>query len=456
MKILLVEPSKPPLTIGGDDIYMLEPLALEYVAAGVVGDHEVRILDTRLDTDLDGTLSRFAPDVVGITSYTVHVNVVKGLFRQIREWNPDVLTVVGGHHATVSPMDFHTPDIDIIVMGEGVEAFKEISSRREKGQGLSGIPGTAIADGEELVKTAATELVDLDALPFPARTLTAGYRSEYYSQWMKPLASIRTSKGCPFRCNFCALWKLTSGRYLCRQPELIVEELQGIEEEFVFLADDESLVNARRMKRLGELIKAAGIKKRFFLYARSDTIARNHDLLEAWRDIGLERVFVGLEFFREEDLDFINKGSSVSDNERAIKILQDLGIDIYPSFIVRPEFTRADFEAFTQYCRGLGLGFIAFSVLTPLPGTDFYEEVKDRMLTHEFEFFDFVHTVLPTALPLEEFYAEYRQLYTKSPSFWKQLSYFWRYRLTELPSALFKGVRMLNRFKTLHRDYDRS
>ena len=296
--------------------------------------------------------------------------------------------------------------------------------------------------------------MDLDALPFPARTLTAEYRSEYYSEWMKPLASIRTSKGCPFKCNFCALWKLTGGRYLCRQPERIVEELQEVEEEFVFFADDESLVNAKRMKRLAELIKAAGIRKRFFLYGRSDTIVKNPDLLEAWRDVGLERVFVGLEFFREEDLDFINKGSSVSDNEQAIRILQDLRIDIFPSFIVRPEFTHADFEAFRQYCRDLGLGFFAFSVLTPLPGTDFYEQVKDRMLTHDFEFFDFVHTVLPTALPLEEFYAEYRQLYMKSSSFWKQRRFFGKYQLTELPSALLRAFRVLNRFKTLHRDYD--
>ncbi len=99
---------------------------------------------------------------------------------------------------------------------------------------------------------------DLDDLPFPDRSLTKAYRHAYYSEYMQPLASIRTSKGCPFRCNFCALWKIAGGRYLKRDPEKIVEELAEIEEEFVFFADDESLVDAARMKRLAELIRERG------------------------------------------------------------------------------------------------------------------------------------------------------------------------------------------------------
>jgi radical SAM superfamily enzyme YgiQ (UPF0313 family) len=126
---------------------------------------------------------------------------------------------------------------------------------------------------------------------------------------MKPLASIRTSKGCPYRCNFCALWKIAGGRYLRRNPERVIEELATIDEKFVFFADDESLIDASRMKKLARLIKASGLNKRYFLYGRSDTIARNPGLLEMWREIGLERVFVGLEFFKDEDLQYIGKAA---------------------------------------------------------------------------------------------------------------------------------------------------
>jgi radical SAM superfamily enzyme YgiQ (UPF0313 family) len=313
--------------------------------------------------------------------------------------------VVGGHHATVAPEDFDSPCIDIVIRGEGVLAFREVVRRFERREAFHGIPGVA---------PTAPDAVDLDALPTPARALTSAYRHRYFAEYMRPLASIRTSKGCPFRCSFCALWKLAGGRYLKRQPERIVEELATIEEECVFFADDESLVDAKRMRTLARLIREAGLKKRFFLYGRTDTIARNPDVLERWREVGLERIFVGFEFFRDEDLRYVRKQSTLEDNEAAARILNDLGIDIYASFILRPEFTREDFESMRRYCRKLDLGFVGFAVLTPLPGTDFYEEVKDRLLTHDPRYFDFIHTLLPTALPLEDFYREYHRLCTRT------------------------------------------
>lgn len=453
MNILLIEPPKSALTIGGEDAFLFEPLALEYVAAGVVAEHDVRILDMRVERDLPAALARYQPDIVGITSLTTHVNTVKRLCDQVKRWNPRVLTVVGGHHATVVPEEFHTPFIDLIVMGEGIFAFHEIVSRFERGKTFDGIPGVAFAQDGALVKCDAAPLTDLDAFPSPVRKLTAQYRGQYFSEWMKPLASMRTSKGCPNRCSFCALWKLTHGRYLKRKPERVVEELAGIEEPYVFFADDESLVDAPRMTTIAQQIKDAGIRKRYFLYGRSDTIVRHPDLLKLWRDIGLERVFVGLEFFRDEDLNFIGKGSSVSDNDEAVHILRDLGIQIYASFIVRPEFGKQDFAALRSYCRRLELNFATFSTLTPLPGTDLHEQVCDRMLTHDSDYFDFIHTLLPTKLPLKEFYEEYYRLYTEAIPLRRQLTLLKRYHLSDILPTVMRSRRLLTRLRTAYRDY---
>ncbi len=379
MRILLIEPAKSPVSMAGEDVFLFEPLALEYVAAGVNDDHEVKILDQRIDDRVEETLEDFCPDVVGITGYTVHANRMKLLAEQAKAWNPDVLTVVGGHHATVAPRDFENPDIDLVVVGEGVDSFREVVSRFDRCEGFDGIPGVWVNTDVGLQEGEANSARGLDDIPFPDRSLTKAYRHAYYSEYMQPLASIRTSKGCPFRCNFCALWKIAGGRYLKRKPEKIVQELAAIEEEFVFFADDESLVDVARMKKLAELIREAGIHKRYFLYGRSDTIAEHPDLLELWRDVGLERVFVGLEFFRDSDLEYINKGSTMSNNQQAVKVLQDLGIGIYASFIVRPDFTEEDFEEFRRYCRSIDLSFASFAVLTPLPGTDLYDEVEDQL-----------------------------------------------------------------------------
>ena len=182
MKILLIEPTKPFSAIGGEDVFMFEPLALEYVAAGVLDEHEVKILDLRLDKNLDSALAEFQPDIVGITAYTIHVNVVKNLFRRIKAWKTDTLTVVGGHHATVVPEDFISPFIDLIVIGEGVFAFREIVSRFHRGKPFDGIPGVAFATENGLTRTDNQSITDLDAFPFPARTLTQKYRQDYYSE----------------------------------------------------------------------------------------------------------------------------------------------------------------------------------------------------------------------------------------------------------------------------------
>lgn len=435
-------------------MFIYEPLALEYLAAAVVPQHDVRILDMRLQKDLWQVLAEFTPDIVGITAYTVHVNVVKALFEQVKTWNPCSLTVVGGHHATVMPEDFISPHIDIIVMGEGVLPFREIVQRHEMGNPLEGIPGTAVAHDNHLVKVMHDEKPDLDSLPFPDRKLTSRYRGQYYSEWMKPLASIRTSKGCPYRCSFCAEWKVAGGHYLRRSPARVVEELAQIAEPFVFFADDESLVDSAKMLLLAKLIKEAGIAKRYFIYGRSDTIARNPELLERWRSIGLERVFVGLEFFRDEDLTYIRKGSTATDNEKAVRILQALDIDIYASFIVRPDSTRSDFASYTQYCRHLGLNYASFAVLTPLPGTDLYTEVKDQLITRNYDLFDFIHTLLPTSLPIKEFYQEYRHLYMKAIPVLKQLSWLRKIQMEEIPGTIAKGRKFYNRLTTVRKDYD--
>jgi radical SAM superfamily enzyme YgiQ (UPF0313 family) len=442
------------VTLGGEDVFLFEPLALEYLAAGLTPHHDVKILDMRLDRNLRRAFEGFSPDVVGITAYTVHVKTVRRMLETIKRLNPRVLTVVGGHHATVRPKDFSSRTIDVVIVGEGVEPFRQVVARFERGESLEGIPGVGLPRDGGLLLADSAPPGPLDDLSFPARELTARYRRHYYSEWMKPLASIRTSKGCPYRCSFCALWKIAGGRYLRRRPESVVEELGQIEEDDVFFADDESLIDVSRMKTLARRIGEAGIRKRYFLYGRSDTIARNPDLVCMWRDAGLERVFVGLEFFRDEDLKYVGKGSTTDHNRRAVEVLHDAGVEIYASFILRPEFGRDDFSMLADYCHELDVDFASFAVLTPLPGTDLLEETQARLITDDYDFFDFIHTVLPTTLPLEEFYSEYTKLYAQALSQKRKLALLRKFPVRELPAAVVRSVRFQRGLRSAYRDYE--
>ncbi len=407
----------------------------------------------RLDADLDSTLRSFAPDLVGLTSYTVHVNVVRGLAEQVKAFDRHIVTVVGGHHATVAPEDFSTPFIDIVVTGQGVIALAEIIERLDKKLALNGMAGARCIGNGPMVIDGEDGAPDLDACPLPRRDLTAQYRQSYFTEWMRPLASIRTSKGCKFRCSFCALWKLTGGRYLTRDPARIVEELRTIDEKYVFFADDESLIDAPRMDALADLIGRSGIDKRYFLYARADTVASHPELLAKWKTVGLERVFVGLESMRDADLRSIRKGSTAENNRKAVQILRDLGIDIYPTFIVRPDFDRQDFADMRRHARELDLNFVGFAVLTPLPGTDLYEQVKHNLVTRNFDYFDFFHALMPTRLPLDEFYRELTGLYKGARSFKNQLSLLRKYPLRDLPALLRAYGSFLKRLAALEQDH---
>jgi hopanoid C-3 methylase len=110
--------------------------------------------------------------------------------------------------------------------------------------------------------------------------------------------------------------------------------------------------------------------------------------------------------------------------------------------------------AFRPYCERLKLRFATFAVLTPLPGTDLYAQVQDRLITRNYDLFDFIHTVLPTALPLEQFYEEYHRLYTRTFPVSRQIAQVVRrLPLKEVLPALARGRRVLDRIRTAHLDY---
>lgn len=452
MRILLIQ---PPSSIGFiDGVFMHEPLALEYLGAGLkLDDHKVLMLDARIDSDIVELAEDFRPKIIALTGYTSQVNIIKELAGRLKKTlHPIPFIVVGGHHATVRPIDFNVPDINLIVIGEGVTALREIACELETEQNYDSIDGLAIP-GENLRLTTFRPHCGLDDLPLPDRTISARYRNHYFSEWLRPLASIRTSLGCLGRCNFCALWSLTGGKYLKRKNEKVVEELKGIREKNVFFCDDESMCDVKRMDLLADLIAENEIHKNYFLYARVDTIVQHPELFEKWRNIGLQQVFVGMESFSDSHLRSMNKGITIAQQEEAVRVLKGLGILLYASFVVDSSFTRKDFRSLTSYVRHLKLHYASFSILTPLPGTTMYQERREELLPYRPEMFDFLHTVLPTYLPLEEFYAEFARLYQSAIPPHRAMKTFSRYGLRRLPGVFRLLGRAMKTMRSAHLDH---
>jgi len=452
MKILLIQPpSQTPLM---DQVYLFEPLALEYLGAGLKQHgHDVLLLDARLEHEIDRCINEFQPDVVGLTAFTSHLNIVKKIAENIRQINPDIFLIIGGHHATVCPEDFNHSAFDLVVIGEGVVTLQEIIKGLETSREFSKIAGLGIPDPSGMRFTEQRPYTSLDALPVPDRSLTSKYRTNYFSEWFKPLASVRTSLGCTARCTFCALWSITGGKYLRRDPVAVVEELRGIAEENIFFCDDESMCDTRRMDQLADLIRSSGIQKRYFLYARVDTIVRHRELFAKWAAIGLSQVFVGMEDFSDERLNAMKKGVTTDQQAEASKILRDLGVMMYASFMVDPEYSHEDFKALKNYVRELKLTYATFTVMTPLPGTELYATRNNDLLSNKPELYDMLHALLPTRLPLQEFYQEMGNLYSGAIPIYRSLPTLLRYGLHGILLRIRLFGEFLTKVRSAHLDY---
>lgn len=411
MRVLLIQPPASRRA-GLRSFIMVEPLGLETVAATLLPEHEVEIVDARLEPAIRRLVSSFQPDAVGVTvQFTSGVYNAYGILEVVREHNPKIRTFVGGHHASLCPDDF-AGRADAVVIGEGEMTARELLRAWETGGNLREVAGIAFQDGDAWSQTAPRPLIEnLDDMPLPARHLTHKYWDRYYQGRWRSCAWVETSRGCPYRCKFCSVWKFHRGRFRARGPERVVEEVRQLAAANVVFSDDNFLADASRAARICQLIRARHIRKSFEMEARADAIVRHPELVKEWRDIGLGNVVIGFEAVTQEALDAINKHTSVKHNEEAISILKRLGINALCSFIVDTAFKEEDFVRLRDYIKRFRPPFPTFSVLTPLPGTELWEAWRSRLITQNYDLFDIQHAVVAPYLGLRRFYQEYARLY---------------------------------------------
>jgi len=418
VKILLVQPPPPPDWIGFRRTAMPEPLALETIAAVVRAQHDVRILDMRFDLGLEQTLAEFEPHLVAVTCLTTEVYSAQDVLREVKRLRPETFTVAGGLHASLIPEDFQAPYVDAIVVGEGEATFQDMVTLVDRtagrpGEALAGVEGLAWRRGGEWVFNKARNLLpSLDTLPIPARDLVSRWNDRYYFLFEQPHTLVSTSRGCPFKCNFCSVWKFYHNKCRYMSAERVVDELEQLPTTSVSFVDDNFLANVPRALKIVDLIKKRGVKLTYYgMQARTDTISKHPDLVAAWKEIGLETILIGFEAASQARLDAVSKGATLEQNERAMEILNGLGIHMWGAFIVDPQFTKEDFKELKTYREQKGVIYPQFTILTPLPGTDLYRERFNELTTHDYRLFDALHAVLPTRLPRAEFYAEFASLY---------------------------------------------
>ncbi|HWN44428.1 MAG TPA: radical SAM protein [Thermoanaerobaculia bacterium] len=409
---------KPPIggILGLEMLTFVEPLGPISIAGGLEAEgHECRIFDLRIEGEEHGIdlCRRFAPDVVGLQcNFTTERFRTLRIAERLRRELPEAFVVLGGHDASREPGWFQHPAIDAIAVGDGEEVMPPLVDALARGADLTKILGLVLnRDGGQVATGEAPAREDLDTLPLPARHLISHYAPHYYINFRKPLALMETARGCPFKCNFCSVWKFHKSTFREKSPERVVAELQAIEAPNVFITDDIFWMDVRRGEEMARQIKAAGIKKHFTVQTRTDIICKFPHLIEMWKDCGNLSIFLGLESVTDEGLKSVNKSNTAVNNVRALAILKELGVGYTPNFIVDPAWDREDFARLRAWIEETGAYNSGFSVLTPLPGTDLWATASQQVTTRNWEMYDIVHAVLPTTLPLEEFYEEYSGLW---------------------------------------------
>jgi radical SAM superfamily enzyme YgiQ (UPF0313 family) len=415
MKVAFV---KPPVggILGLEMLTFVEPLGPICVAASLEAEgHECLVADLRIDGEDAGLelCRKFVPDVVGLQcNFTTERNRTIRLAEKIKRLMPNAFVVVGGHDSSRDPKWFQHGPVDAIAVGDGEEVMPPLVAALQSGSDLTKVAGLHVnVNGVWTFTGEAFGRRPLDELPLPARHLIARYADHYYINFRKPLALLETARGCPFKCNFCSVWKFHESTFREKSPARVVKELEQITAPNVFITDDIFWMNVKRGEEMARQIKAAGIRKYFTVQTRTDIIVKFPKLVEQWKDCGDLAIFLGLESVTDEGLAAVNKKNKACNNVRAIEILKDLGVGFTPNFIVDPSWDRDHFKRLRDWIEEMGAYNSGFSILTPLPGTDLWDDAKRNVTTENWEMYDIVHAVLPTKLSLEDFYDEYSGLW---------------------------------------------
>ena len=412
MKVLLVKPEfKNAFT--KLSLITTEPLELEYMSAICKRNNvEAQICDLTIPgKSLKYWLKNFKPDMVAITANFVHIYSIKKYVKVIKQYNHEIKIIIGGPHAEVMPQDFYFDEIDIVTHSGGFKAFETLIN--SPNISYHHIKGISYRDGDNWIQN-ENEIFDVTTLPLPDRSHFNKNKKRYKYVTMKPCAILKTSYSCPCNCNYCFSTLLNGGKYLCRDPKDVIEEIKIIDCDNIWIVDDTFYVNKELLDEFIELVKRENIKKNFSLYFRADFIAANPDYMRRLAEIGVKMCAVGLEVIDDEILEKYNKRSSVNIINTALSVLKEANITCIGLLMIDIDAEKSYFDKLYRFIKNHELYLSTISILTPMPGTGQYEQYKDRIFTKDYRKWDFVHlTIEPTKMKAATFYRKFYGLYVK-------------------------------------------
>jgi anaerobic magnesium-protoporphyrin IX monomethyl ester cyclase len=314
-------------------------------------------------------------------------NMREAAFRMAEIANKNGLTVIASSSDAADHYEkYISHGVDFIVIGEGEITLKELITKIDSGEkNFRDVAGLAFKENNEIIRTSPRQIIkELDSFPMPAWDLVD--ISSYKKIWMENHGyfslNIATTRGCPFKCNWCAK-PIYGNRYNTRSPQKVAEEiaflLNKYQPQHFWMCDDIFGLKPGWVQEFRNVVKSISLKFKFKIQSRVDLLLQE-DTIAALAESGVETVWVGAESGSQKILDAMDKGTTIEQIYEATKILKRNGIR--PAFFLQFGYLgedKADIEKTIQMVLDLMPEEIGISVSYPLPGTTFYDKVKEQL-----------------------------------------------------------------------------
>ncbi len=396
----------------------LEPLGLEYMMAVVKAEGNFCMIHDEGICSSFGRFKRLLKIIdenkitfVGFSTLSNIAWYVVETIHKLKKIRPKLKIMVGGAEIIINHKDFLIDDIDYVYYDHGLDSIRMAFRCGFDTEKLKDCKGLAYRNKGKWIENEKGEPIS-DYGILPDRSFFYENRNKFKVLAQGTFSVMKTAFSCPQKCNFCISRQFNGCKYTARKIEDIIDEIINLDNDKIFIIDDDFLVDKKRVETICKILLEKNCRKTFMIFSRADSVVSCKDIMPLLYKAGFREMLVGLEAVNDKTLDAYNKNSSVALNKEAVKILRDNKMVCVGLFVINYDFKHSNFMEINKFVKEEKLIWVLFSILIPFKGTVVYENNKDRLYRYEYKRTDGTHVLIqPDYLPKWLFKLEYHFLY---------------------------------------------